>query len=104
MIHIIGTRHSLQYWSDAIRNREDCDADPVHVGQFEQYLLDAAVTLHATAIAEELNQECVDQRQGGASVAKQVADRLRLQHLFCDPNRREREALSISTGAEREGV
>jgi hypothetical protein len=58
--------------------------------------------LRATVIAEELSQQCVEERQGGASVAKQVADRLGLHHLFCDPNRGERKAGGISTGPERE--
>jgi hypothetical protein len=102
MIHIIGTKHSLQCWSDAIRNGEDCDADPATVERFEQHLQEVAVMLRATVIAEELSQQCVEERQGGASVAKQVADRLGLHHLFCDPNRGERKAGGISTGPERE--
>jgi hypothetical protein len=44
------------------------------------------------------------ERQGGASVAKQVADRLGLRHLFCDPDRNEREALAISTSRDREDL
>jgi hypothetical protein len=102
MIFIIGTRHSLQYWSDAIRNGEDCDADPVTVQQFEDFLQHAAITLDATIIAEELSQESVEERQGGVSVARQVAKRLGLCHLYCDPDRAEREALSVSAGHERE--
>jgi hypothetical protein len=92
MIHIIGTRHSLQYWSDAIRRGEDCDADPATVERFEHYLQDVARSLRATVIAEEMSQQCVEQRQGGASVAKQVANRLGLLHLFCDPDQGERDA------------
>jgi hypothetical protein len=104
MIHIIGTRHSLQCWSDAIRNGVDCDADSATVERFEHYLQEVAGMLHATVIAEELSQENVEQRQGGASVAKQVADRMGLRHLFCDANRRERESLGISTHDARECV
>jgi hypothetical protein len=102
MIHIIGIAHSLQYWSDAIKSGIDCDSDPATVEQFERYLHEAVLSLRATAIAEELSKRSVEERQGGASVAKQVADRLGLRHLFCDPDRSEREALGISTSRDRE--
>jgi hypothetical protein len=102
MIHIVGTRHSLQYWSDAIRNGEDCDADFLTVERFEKYLQAVATSVHAAAIAEELSRECVEERQGGASVAKQVADRLGLRHLYCDPESNERSAHGVSNSDERE--
>jgi hypothetical protein len=102
MIHIVGTRHSVQYWSDAIRNGENCDADAATVERFEQYLQTIAGSLRATVIAEELSQHCVEQRQGGESVAKRVAGRLGLRHLFCDADQDERDAHGISTAPERE--
>jgi hypothetical protein len=104
MIYIIGTAHSLQYWSDAIKSGIDCDSDPATVERFERYLHDAALSLRATAIAEEMSKRSVEERQGGASVAKQVADRLGLRHLFCDPDRNEREALAVSTSRDREDL
>ena len=104
MIHIIGTKHSLQCWSEAIKSRIDCDSAPATIERFEHYLRDAALSLRATAIAEELSKEAVEERQGGASVAKLVADCLGLRHLFCDPDAGEREALGISTGSDREDV
>src|SRR6516164_368004 len=104
MIHIIGTAHSLQCWSDAIKSGIDCDSDPATIERFEHYLRDAALSLRATAIAEELSKLAVEGREGGASVAKLVADRLGLRHQFCDPDESEREALSISTGPDREDV
>src|SRR5262249_4745513 len=45
-----------------------------------------------------------ERKAGGASVAKQVAGGLGLRHLFCDPDRFEREALGISTCRDREDV
>ena len=102
MIFIIGTRHSLQYWSDAIRNGEDCDADPVTVQQFEDFLQHAAITLDATIIAEELSQDV----EAKGRVAYQSQDKWRsvwgCVYLYCDPDRAEREALSVSAGHERE--
>ncbi len=97
MIHIIGTAHErTQMWSDAIRNGESCDTDSATVEKFRQYLHDQAISLGATAIAEELSKQVVDDREGGMSVAKQVADDIRLHHLYCDPDRDERKKLGIT--------
>jgi hypothetical protein len=80
------------------------DTDAATVKEFEQYLCDAAVSLHATVIAEELSRQAVEKRKGGMSVAKKVADRLGLRHLFCDPNCDERQELGITTSDEREMI
>ena len=59
MIHIIGTAHErTQYWSDAIRRGESIDTNSEIVQQFELYLREAVDSLAATAIAEELSQQC----------------------------------------------
>ena len=103
MIHIIGTAHEqTQYWSDAIKSGEAIDTTREIVCQFEKYLQGAVGLLAATAIAEELNQQCVEQREGGMSVCKKVADDIGLHHLFCDPDHNERQKLNIMTADERE--
>jgi hypothetical protein len=105
MIHIIGTVHELtQYWSDVIRRGESIDTTPEIVQQFEQYLRDAVGALAATALAEELNQQCVEERVGGMSVCKKVADDLGLHHLFCDPDHDDRRKLNITTADHREDL
>jgi hypothetical protein len=105
MIYIIGTAHArTQMWSDAIRNGECLDTDAATVEQFQLYLRDAAISLDAAVIAEELSQQVVEDRPGGASVAEQVAHDLQLMHLYCDPDRDERQKLCIKTGAEREAI
>ena len=79
MIHIIGTAHErTQYWSDAIRRGELIDTNSEIVQQFELYLREAVDSLAATAIAEELSQQCFKEREGGSSVCKKVADDLGL--------------------------
>jgi hypothetical protein len=105
MIHLIGTAHErTQYWSDAIRCGESTDTNSEIVQQFEQYLRNAVASLAATAIAEELSQKCVEERAGGMSVCKKVADDLGLHHLFCDPDHDERRKLNITTTDQRESV
>jgi hypothetical protein len=41
---------------------------------------------------------------GGLSVAKKVAEELRLQHVYCDPDPAERRALKIIDFEGREGI
>lgn len=92
MIHIIGTQHSLQVWSDARR------AGQTDIPTFEAYLVEAARALWADVIAEESNAEFVARYVGGTSVAMGVAERLGVKHLYCDPDSGERRALGIKTG------
>jgi hypothetical protein len=101
MIYIIGTAHiRTQMWSDVIRNGESLDTDAAIVERFQLYLRDAAISLDASIIAEELSRQVVEDRPGGASVAELVADDLQVAHLYCDPDRDERRELCIRTGVE----
>jgi len=101
MIHIIGTAHGkTQYWSDLIRKAESLDTCPVIVERFESYLQDAAISLNATAIAEENSKQLVDQLEGGSSVAKKVAEELDLRHAYCDPDLDERASLGVGIHKE----
>jgi hypothetical protein len=97
LIHIVGTAHSTQMWSDAIKNGTSCDAKRATIEKFQSYLREVAVSLRATAIAEELSRQVVKQRDGGASVAEQVARDLKLQHHYCDPDREERQERHIES-------
>jgi len=100
MIHIIGTAHRTQYWSDAIRQSKSIDTCAAIVGRFENYLRDSATSLNVTVIAEELSEQLVDQMEGGASVAKTVVEELGLRHAYYDPNREERIALGVGERPE----
>lgn len=101
MIHIIGTRHSLQFWTNAKRNGKSLDATKEDVEKFENYLADAAQSLKANMIAEEASDKGVaDYGDGACSVAKSVATKLRMQHLFCDPDVEQRRELGLKVGEE----
>jgi hypothetical protein len=70
MIYLIGTRHSLQVWTDATRKGVSLDARPQDVTAFESYLLNSAQSLKADIIAEEASDESVAAYgQGASSVA-----------------------------------
>lgn len=97
MIHIIGTGHSTQIWSDAVRNGTSLDASAAVVSAFEAFLSEAAVALGAVAIAEEMSEEGVARKADGASVAKIVCERLGIRHAYCDPDTAARQRLSIAS-------
>jgi hypothetical protein len=96
MIRIIGTSHSLQVRTDAIRNGESLDATKEGVEAFERYLAGVAKSVKADLIAEEASDEWVA-RHGprASSVAKDVATRLGIQHLFCDPDTEQRQSIGL---------
>jgi hypothetical protein len=101
VIHIIGTCHSLQVWTEAKRNGESLDARREAVEAFECYLADVAGLLKADMIAEEANEEWVATHgHGASSVAKAVATRLDIQHLFCEPDTEQRLAIGLKIGEE----
>jgi hypothetical protein len=70
--------------------------------RFENYLLDAAWKYGATIIAEELNEAFLGGIEGGGSIAKAVAEKLGVDHIFCDPDKKERATHGISRDPERE--
>jgi hypothetical protein len=101
MIHVIGTSHSLQVWTDAKRNGESLDANKENVEAFESYLTGVARSLKADLIGEEASDEWVATHGRGAySVAEGVAKQLGIQHLFCDPDTGERRAIGLKVGEE----
>jgi hypothetical protein len=104
MIHIIGTAHSTQCWSDAVRKNEAANTCRVTVRRFESYLRDAATSLNATVIAEEFSRQLVDKLPGGSSVAEKVPDELGLRHAYCDPDLEERTALNVTNPEDREPI
>jgi hypothetical protein len=101
MIHIIGTSHSLQVWTDAIRNGASLDTTKEAVEAFERYLAEVARLVKADMIAEEASDEWVaNYGHRASSVAKDVAMRLSIQHLFCDPDAGQRESIGLKVGEE----
>ncbi len=94
MIHIIGTCHKTQLWTDLVRKRAFGAAPASKVGAFQRYVRDATINLQASAIAEELSEEVVlEYGYSAESVAASVARDLNIRHIFCEPSRRERKSL-----------
>ena len=57
--------------------------------------------MKADLIAEEASDEWIAAHgHAAASVAKEVAEQLRIQHLFCDPDTGQRRAIGLKVGEE----
>ena len=79
MIIVIGTRHPIQI--------ADLELKPFLESQCQK--------LNVRAVAEEMSQEALAEKNCVASIPMQVASTLRIPHRFCDPNRTQRDELKI---------
>jgi len=84
-IRLIGLNHGYQ-----LRGYDGADWSA-----FEQYLLSYSESEGIDLIAEELSNEAVRKWMAADSVARHVARRLGVRHLFCDPESGQRRALGI---------
>lgn len=90
MIHLIGTHHKFQI------------AGVVPNDEFLTYLSKAVIEMKATVLAEEMNADGEKILGGpeGKSIATIVAERFKIQHLYCDPNKAERKTLGIRSDSD----
>ena len=79
MVIVVGTNHTTQI------------ADP----ELRTYLESLCREFKVRAVAEEMNEEALAEKDCAASVPMQVASALQVPHRFCDPNRAERAKLAI---------
>lgn len=88
--YLIGTNHAHQLEGHK-------DGNSVALGEYlSAFCSDNGVDL----LAEELNEEAVAKWKADGSVAKSVASRLSISHLYCDPNLEERQRLGTLTHSE----
>jgi len=65
--------------------------------KFKPYLNDLCLKEHPDLLAEELNEDAIKKWTTEDSVARKIARRLNVRHLFCDPDVEERRALGIKS-------
>lgn len=85
--HLIGLNHGHQLEGYEFGNWR----------AFDKYLSDLCISVGVDLIAEELNEEGIARWRANGSVARTVALRLSIKHLFCDPNQQDRERLGLLT-------
>lgn len=79
MVIVVGTSHTIQI------------ADP----ELKPFLESLCREFNVGAVAEEMNEEALAEKNCAASIPMQVANALQMPHRFCDPNRTERASLEI---------
>lgn len=84
LVIIVGTSHSIQNGAHRAASEE-----------LKAFLENLCRTYEIRDVAEEMNIEALSERKLSASVPMQLANSLRLEHRFCDPERAERVALGI---------
>jgi hypothetical protein len=68
---------------------------------FQTFLTDAAISLRAVTIGEEMSEETISgYGHNATSVAQLVARHLKIAHVFCEPNQNHRQELGLRAGAE----
>ena len=79
MVIVVGTSHTIQ--------TTDLTLQP--------YLESLVQKFNIRAVAEEMNEMALAERNCTESIPRQVASVLQIPHRFCDPNRAERVQLGI---------
>ncbi|MCK4827963.1 hypothetical protein KA005_70190, partial [bacterium] len=69
---------------------------------FASYLKDTALSVSASCIAEEFNENAVKNNMASCSTAQSVAATLKIMHLFCSPSIAERRRLGLTKCACQE--
>jgi hypothetical protein len=101
MIHIIGTCHKTQVWSELVKKQPLGVVPLAKIKAFQKFVTEAAIRLGAVTIGEEMSEDRMFVYGHNAmSVAQLVARHLKIAHVFCEPNQNERLALGLRVGDE----
>ncbi|MFA6521826.1 MAG: hypothetical protein WCT53_05595 [Candidatus Gracilibacteria bacterium] len=93
MIFLQGVHHQIQHNGIGSRTSGDREA-------FKRYLEKQIKKLNIGLLAEEFNEECLIKSDATESTVGHVAEKLKIKHKFCDPNREEREKNGILSDGE----
>ena len=94
MIYLIGVDHIKSQWE--YQN----GSNKKFVSSFTNILRRHVKRLNVTVVAEEFNQECLDQQDVKISTAQRVAEEFCIKHIFCEPPAKERIKLGILSKEE----
>ena len=94
MIYLIGVEHAKSQWEyqDSSNKR--------FVSSFINIIRRHIKELKVTVIAEELNEDCLEQQGVEKSTAQKVAQEFNIRHIFCEPSAREIKELGILSKEE----
>ena len=92
-VHIVGTGHHYQLGAGFAFGGFQCTTEDQ--AAFLSMLRELVQREFLGAVAEELNQQALQEAGGSRSVPQALAAELGLPHLFCEPDRTERTQLGI---------
>ena len=88
MIYLIGVNHKIQH------NR-DGDTGLSLRNKFSAFLVSKVKEYNITLLAEEFSEQAFQESNATIDTVKDVAEKLSIKHLFCDPNKKERKGINI---------
>lgn len=98
MIFLIGTNHELQHNAKPFRIDEDKALKARE--EFKEYISNLCGNKNLELIAEELCEELLELKNT-TSILKDISIQNHLNHIFCDPNLKERAEIGLpSHGTE----
>lgn len=96
-IFLIGVSHACQYSTELSRLNlpiREGGSDKAQVDQaFANFLHEAANKISAEAICEEMSEEFLTEIGNARSIAKIISQEYGCLHVFCDPDRKQREII-----------
>lgn len=95
LLLVVGTGHHYQFGA-GVHFGDDCCTEECEVA-FTKMLRELTVAHGIRLLAEELNQQALEEVDKNTSVVQAIAAELSIPHLFCDPDRQERYDLGIKT-------
>ena len=90
LVYLVGVDHLIQHTCSMWADKEE------QIERFSAFLARKARDLKISGLAEEFNDELLRINHTQISTVAAVAQSLGLEHLFCEPNTQEKEALGIS--------
>ena len=86
-IWLLGTDHRLQFKDRPYSERQHQAVAAL--------LRDSARNFGITLVAEECSEEALRERNCASTAVQDVAKELEIEHCFCDPDRKQRNALGL---------
>ena len=93
VIYLIGVHHSIQHNGGNLRGIQGLSSLRE---QFQYYLMRTTKEFGISVLAEELNEDALTMFNASESLARFVAGRLGISHVFCEPDLHTRSSLGFT--------
>jgi len=93
VIYLIGVHHSIQHNGGDLRKIPGLSALRE---QFQYYLINITKEFGISVLAEELNEDALKMFNASESLARSVAGKFDISHIFCEPSLHTRSSLGFT--------